>query len=212
MLTIDLLETNKQIEKKILDAIAEHINTVLLHNKDVMRQNIADETFTYLQSTNIYQSLIDGDLAGHFGLSPRARRNNVDSILARICANIVVETKPLVFRGGNFVGGMTVQVLIKDFSDILLMIEGTVMTERGDLLPWLRWLLLEGDRILVTEHDVVPSVEGRSKKMIMFKDTAKVWRVPTEYAGTIFDNWLTKAILSNDYFQLIEHTIEKAFI
>jgi len=211
--SIDLLENNTEIGQKILQAISKKINNIIVKKIDTIQQKISLETVNYLKTTNTYFSLIDGELAGHFGLPPTVRKSYVDNILNKIGSNIEVNFKKFVIRNKNISGYLQIDVLINNFSDILSMLDSTIMTERGVLLNWLQWLLLEGDRVIVSQHEIMPSIQGRSKKMIMIKSNAGVWRVPPEFSGVQNDNWLTRAILnSGEYLKIIEKIIETEII
>lgn len=199
-LSVELLENNDIISKKILQAIADEFNDLISTNIHKIRNKIGIATVNFLKKTDTYESLINGKLAAHFGLPIHSRQNMVDSILQKIGDNIQVEHKTVKVFGKRFVNGLEIRVLVADFSDILSMIEANVTTEKGQVLPWLSWLILEGDKIIVSEHEIrLTGGVGRSGMAVMFKNNAAIWRVPPEYAGTYSDNWLTRAILVDAY-------------
>lgn len=88
------------------------------------------------------------------------------------------------------------------------------LPEAAHDIPWLQWLLVEGDKILVTGHKIVIDYGNtgkytkwsRSGHSLMKKNNSGSWRVPPEYAGTINDNWITRT-LENNYSQ-IERSLE----
>jgi hypothetical protein len=191
--TIELLESNTEIERKILQGIAIDFNTLMLSKISDIRNKIDVATVTFLKNSQTYTSLISGELAAHFGLPSFNRQTMVDNILRKIGQNIEIEFIPVKVRAGNFTGGANIQVLVKDFSDILSMIEATIITEKGQILPWLEWVLTKGDKIIISEHDIrLVSGKGRSGQAIMVKNSASAWRVPTAYSGVVGDNWLTR--------------------
>ena len=198
-LTIDLLESNTQIERKILQGIAEDFNALMLSKINDIREKIDIATVMFLKGSETYTSLVSGELAAHFGLPSFNRQTMVDNIINKIGDSIEIEYIPVKVRAGNFTGGANIQVLVKDFSDILSMIESTIITEKGQILPYLEFLLLRGDRIIISEYDVkMGTGTGRSGKAIMVKGSAKSWRVPPEYSGVAGDNWLTR------YFEIYQ--------
>lgn len=209
-ITIDLLESNKKISNKILRALLEDVNKSFRSIIGKIENRIRAETISYLQGTGTYESLIDGDLAGHFGLVIGARKTHVDAILQVIANNIEVEFKEYRLRADSFVGGIFIRAIIADFSDILDLPQATQFTERFEPLPWLRWLLTAGDRIIIKKYEIrfYPG-EGRSGKAIMMEDDAEVWRVPPEYSGTETNNWLTKDILHRDYLSIIDNIVSE---
>jgi hypothetical protein len=75
------------------------------------------------------------------------------------------------------------------------------MTENGSKIPWLQWLLIEGDKFIITGYTYIvePTVveKSRTDKGIMHKST-RSWRVPPAHSGTPDDNFLTRALDSLD--------------
>jgi hypothetical protein len=209
--TIELLETNKQIERKILDCIAEDFNNLIQPKLSIIREKISVATVAFLKGSETYESLMRGELAGHFGLPVWGRRMMIDNVIQKIGDNIEIDYTPVRVRAGGFIGGAEIGVLVKDFSDILAMMEASVDTEKGQILPWLEWLLIRGDQIIISEYEInFISAQGRSAKAIMVKNNSAVWRVPPEYSGVMGDNWLTRffTIYHNVYSTLLEQILQ----
>ncbi|NCA31122.1 MAG: hypothetical protein EBS93_10465 [Chitinophagia bacterium] len=83
-----------------------------------------------------------------------------------------------------------------DYADVLSSDDALVIDNlRGYNLPWLEWLLLEGNKIIVRKQQVEfgPNIASRTGNAIM-RPSNKSWRVPSEFAGTITNNWITRAI------------------
>ena len=66
------------------------------------------------------------------------------------------------------------------------------MYEGGDL-HWLRWLLLEGYKVLVVGFHF-RFQPGRGRSQLGYMRKGGFWRVPPEYAGTADDNFVTRAL------------------
>ena len=197
-ISIVLLDTPDQIEKKILKAIAEEFNSLMRQKITNIRGRVRSVTIDYIKTTETYNSLIDGDLAAHFGLPYASRQSMIDAIIEQIGNSIEIIVKPVKASGKKFQGGTTINILVKNFSDILSMAEASIPTENGLVLPWLEWLLIRGDRLIISEHEIhLIRGKGRSDMAIMVKNAAGSWRVPSQYSGTIKDNWLTRALKVN---------------
>ena len=98
-----------------------------------------------------------------------------------------------------------------DFSDVLSSDSGFVIDAlRGYQLPWLEWLLLEGNKAIISKQEVIigPNKFSRTGLAIM-RPSNKSWRVPSEFAGTIKDNWITRAIDNSE--SQINELLDKAF-
>ena len=68
------------------------------------------------------------------------------------------------------------------------------MTAKGVSLPWLRWLLTLGQQIIVANFGVdYQSGKGRTGGGYMTVDE-RPFKVSSQYAGTVDDNFITRAI------------------
>jgi hypothetical protein len=64
----------------------------------------------------------------------------------------------------------------------------------GNIIPWVDWLLLEGDSFIISDYTFSASNRGRSGFGIMVEDVGKAWRVPALYSGTLKNNWVTRTL------------------
>ena len=210
-ISVVLLESNTQIKNKILKAITEDLNRLIPPVMNRIEARIRAATFIFFQQTETYYSLVNGELAGHFGIPSINRQHNIDTILKTIANNMEIEYEVARQSAGQIKGGITVRVLMRDFSDLFGLPQATIITKNGDLLDWLRWLLAAGDKIIIKEWDIDLGIgEGRSGMGVMVPSTAGAWRVPPEFAGTITNNWLTRALSdnANRYLSIIQTIIE----
>ena len=212
LFSIELLETEEAIQKKILRALAEEFTLALKNKLPKITFEIQQLTGAFLKNTETYESLVNGELAAHFGLPIAFRKTMVDSIIQKIVDNIQITIKDYQLFGLKFRGEMTINVLIADFSDILSMAEAFITTEKGASLPWLEWLLIRGNQLIISEHEIhLIGGKGRSGHAIMVKNAASAWRVPIQFSGTKTDNWLTRAfkIYSDAYLDNISKILEQ---
>lgn len=84
---------------------------------------------------------------------------------------------------------------------------------RGYQLPWLKWLLVEGTKPIVKNYAVKfgPNKSSRTGMAVMVNSSSN-WSVPSEFAGTISSNWISRAIDDiSDLFisSIIENEIRK---
>ena len=211
-ISIKLLESDSIIRNKILRGIVKDINRAIPPILNNVKQQLKIETIKFFQNTEAYQSLLSGDLAAHFGIPILNRRNNLNIILETIGNNIEVTYKPIKIQAGNFTNGLTIEVLLSDLSDILALPQAVIITEKGDLLEWLSWLLTAGDKIIIRQYEIdLVEGEGRSGGGVMIESATGVWRVPPEFSGSVLNNWLTKALLLNAdaYLSIIDNILKK---
>lgn len=213
-ISIDLVETNQAITKKIHSAIIKSLNKIIAKSVSRISSKIKEQTVAYLKNTPTYESLINGELSKHFGIRVGTGKDKLDAILQTIADNIYVKNDVIHsrFTSNRYRGGLSVRVLKDDFEDILSLPEAQIITEKGTILPYMDWLLIRGNAIIISEYEIsFESGKGRSGGAIMIDSNAGVWRVPPQYAGTINDNWLTRSIVGagSQYIQLINAIIKQ---
>lgn len=209
--SIIIEETDEQIESKIRDILLKELNRVmdLTSNKSVIpiRNLIREALFSQPEVI----SLSGGRLAAEFGLSDGNSR--ISNIINFWVNNIVVLKKRATKSGGQIRAGLTIKMIQKDFEDVLSLGDATVITAKGQPLPWLEWLLKFGDKVIIRDYDVSFSTKSSSKSRsglaIMIKGKGTNWRVPPEFAGTMENNFVTRAINSveDDIISILEKQI-----
>jgi len=99
--------------------------------------------------------------------------------------------------GSRIRGGFLITAFEADFSGVLAMEEATQRTKRGDF-PWLDWLLLKGDQIIVAGYDAMFDTDfskSRTGSTLMIKGEG--FRVPSEFSGIASHNFITRAVNDN---------------
>jgi hypothetical protein len=98
-----------------------------------------------------YQSLINGKLKGEFGL-PNASQK-VNDVIDIWTKNVRITANPITISGSKIKGGFKLDMIDSSYNDVLandgaIVIDGT----SGVVLPWLEWLLLYGNKIIVRNY------------------------------------------------------------
>lgn len=217
---IRLTDSIDVIERRVVRAFARELDARVKKVAVDIQNDIANNIGKIFPTTPEYMSLTSGgDLARHFGIPQNEAIQKMDAIINTLANSVRVRyTKITVGAGNRLNGGITVYAFLEDFSDILALSESKVTTNKGQQLPWLEWLTIEGDKIIITNHEITygPYPTSRAGGTIMRKTTTGTWKVPLQYSGTPDDNWITRAInTSNVYLEnliggAIKHNIEKA--
>jgi hypothetical protein len=182
-------------ERELKLELVKQVNKAMFSvaNSPVLRNTINEIIEKNIISSPEYQSLLNGKLAGLFGL------DNPDYILSKIIQtvknSVLIETRPAIFSS-VISAGITVSLLPSDFSDVL-SIEGVSYDSKGGAVDWLKWLLTAGDTVVVVDYDVVfgnAFVGSRSDFAIMERNVGQGFSVPPEYSGTAQNNWLTRSL------------------
>jgi hypothetical protein len=191
---MNLVSTNASIAKDMLRALLPDIQKYFNKVYNEMKKNIPQILINHIKMQPEYSSLLNGKLMGEFGLTdPDSRLSN---ILSTIESGAIIQTKPISISGSQIKGSIKLQMVQKDFSDLLSLGDASFTTEKGSNLQWLSWLLKEGDSIIIADYTFAlgsfPS--SRTGMGIMRQFGGSSWRVPPEFAGNISNNWITRAI------------------
>lgn len=206
---LKLIDRDTDITKNLLNALVPEIDKYLKQKLQIIKKDMPLLIMNIIMNTETYASLIGGQLQYEFGIpDPAAKLNEILNIWS---SNISVNYKAPKVSNGRISASFSVSIIRSDFSDVLSSDAALVVdTLRGYSLPWLEWLLLEGNKTIVKNQQVVfrPSKFSRTGIAIM-QESNKSWKVPAQFAGTITNNWITRAIDDNE--AAIDNFLEKAF-
>lgn len=195
-----------QIKQDMLLAIGAHLDRAMRGAASILPFLIKPLIFISIENTPEYQSLLSGRLLADFGIQ------NPDVVLTAIKDAVYSGLEVLYDRvttsGDTIVGGLTIQFLRSDFSDVL-------PTERlaGTPIPWLQWLLTAGDSIVISNYTVSYDTNGansRTGQAFMIQSDVG-YRVPPEFSGTSTNNWLTRAFdnIDDELTRIVQFEIER---
>lgn len=192
------------ILKSFLPEIQSDFDRSLMEIKKALPNLVYD----IVTSSEEYDSLVSGRLKYDFGIPDASTQ--IAGLIRAWSTNILYDIKRPVLSGRKIIGGFSASLFKADFADVLGMVEAQVYdTMRGYSLPWLQWLVLDGRVPLVKNYHVelVNSARSRTKGALM--RLGGNWGVPSAFAGTIANNWITRAIDSKS--SSIDLLVEKAF-
>ena len=182
---MDILESNAAIEKLIVSEVEKHFFDTWNSAEKTISSRIQSLYISAIKAQPEYDSLLRGRLYGEFGLTdPVGKLNTIIDIWAKS-----IQTRR---TKRNFY----IEAINKDFQDVLSTPEAKQYTNKGQALDWLDWLLLQGDKTIIRDYQVEFNVGGRSRTglAVMTMKPKSKWGVPSQYAGTINNNWITRAI------------------
>jgi|688.fasta_scaffold00497_11 hypothetical protein len=191
---LQLLENDQQISQNILNALIPELDKYLKKSLNSIKNSLPSVIKNIIQSTPEYSSLIGGQLQYEFGVpDPGAKLAAIIDIWAN---NLDIEYSAPSISANKIKAFFSVSIIRSNFDDVLSSDAALVVDNlRGYQLPWLEWLLLEGNKTIIKKQQVVlgPSKFSRTGYAVM-RESTQSWRVPSEFAGTIRDNWITRAI------------------
>lgn len=203
---LKLVDTNSQISKDINIAIANEVNKIFKRRKTRIENNIKKLIPGWIIEQPEIASLnaegVKGSLNAEFGLYPGTASSAVTAINLAVRESVSVSVEPL---DKNLQGGIVIQIQPESFANLLGLSEGFVITPTANL-HWLDWILTQGDRVIVVGYYYQPSNEGRGRAGTM--EIGQSWRVDPRYAGTIENNFITRALEGRE--KEISSALEKA--
>lgn len=192
-----IVENTNEIESKILRALKPELNKYLEKIFQKIKPKITETVINAIVNSPEYNSLLSGDLKYEFGLPDSDSR--VSSIV-NFWKKINTDYKSVSINGNKLSGGFTINMIDSDYGDVINLPAAVFTTEKGTDLNWLEWLLLFGNKTIIKDYVVEFGVNPRSRtgRAVMRGTQKGKWSVPSEFAGTKNNNWITRAIDSID--------------
>lgn len=209
-ISVKILETTSQISNLIANTLKPEVDKVLSIAGKKTVEKIKPLLADGLRSEPEYQSLTSGKLRLEFGIP---NPGSIDSIINKLADTATVEVSSSKITSNGISGNFRVTALKSDDMNGLLSDNDAVVidAERGYTLPWLSWLLYEGNKPVVKNYQVRLGNNPFSRTgMAIMVDSSDSWRVPPEFAGTVNNNWTTRAIdrISNQIIDILRKSIE----
>jgi hypothetical protein len=147
-ISLKLLDSNSNIQTKILDALAKQLKSGFIKAAQRIKKQLQSMVREAIQSQPEYNSLLSGQLKDELGIpNPTTSVNAIVDVWAE---NVQIITTPVSVAGSKIKGGISIGMIKQDYADVLGMDEATITDSKtGSVVPWLYWLLLGGGGILV---------------------------------------------------------------
>lgn len=216
--SLKLTTTQSDFNKMVLQALKEQ----LVGKLDGVRNNFVDIARKLIESaiksSPTYKSIIGGILLYQLGLEHPIQKTQaiidkwIDSIECRITKRLSMSSDGLSFE-------MQLNAIDATFTDVLELEESKQISNnfKGDstILPWLQWMLIEGDRIIIADFEVkyIQSGFSRTQEALMIKTNSVGWKVPSHHSGTQRNNFVTRAIegLQEQFENSLLNEFQKVF-
>lgn len=205
---ITVAANDKYIESIV---IADVIKTFTSRSKKInesLKRVITPLITTALYSSPTVQSLLAGKLRDEFGLAEGIAQQVSMGILDYLSSNYEVSISR-GFKPQIFVRFFPVNPLA------MSIIPGSSFRSRGGNVDWLQWLLTRGSEVVVGDFWLFENAKGKTRSggtdiMLPVKKytQADPFRVDPEHAGTLEDNFITRA-LSPAYPKIIDAVVKE---
>jgi hypothetical protein len=195
-LSINLIENNSEIQKRILNALSPQIQTYLTKIEKQISSEIPKIVINGIKNQPEYSAIVSGRLQYEFGIQDP--QNKLNDILNTIESSLKVTIRQPQTGGSRINGTIKLQMVQSNFADLLSLGSASFVSEKGSQINWLDWLLTQGDSTIIAGYSFIAGSfpTSRTGGGIMMEFESSFWRVPPEYAGTTRDNWITRGIES----------------
>lgn len=211
--SIGIRFNSREFDKAVREAIEAEINEALNKGRQKAENDLKSMVRLEFLGSPETTSMINGKLQAEFGFDSGS--SYVVPIIDWIVSRIQVRIKPYRYRSGQNSGGYQVELAVFDLDEICSLGSASYISDVNYVrdIEWLRWLLSAGSKIIIKvfqiEYSFGAGHRSRSGKAIMVR--GKGWRVPSEYAGTISNNWITRTFdsLEGRVAQILELNFTK---
>lgn len=193
----------------VVKEIAKRIKRESKQIQMVISDKIKEIVRTRLVNTQEYGSIVSGKLRGELGI-PEA-----DSRIIQVVETWINGIEVKVTTGLSPFLTIDIGVIKDDYSDVLGLAASsyTYSGRRGEgNIPWLEWLLLEGDRRIINKYEFSSSIKrgSRTGMGVMIEKAKGFWQVPPEFSGTSVDNFATRALggIEMDIDKIVKNALE----
>jgi hypothetical protein len=218
-LTIHLKTTSEEIKTWILKSIQTKLLGSFrdLHIRfiELFQLSILD----MMHNSAIYKAFANPTpegLVANLGLSNPVA--DLDSLIDIMVQSVVVEIIPPTLANGRIHGSITACAIPENYEDLLNSPHSSYISvnKKGISTPihWLEWLLKMGD-MTITDYHIQYGQDFTSRTKLAIMEKSGMWKMPSEFSGTIGDNFITKEIeryygkLNQGIKQIIQQTITK---
>lgn len=192
-----ILQSDAQLMRGLYNEVLKEVNASLARNLSKIESKVKAVTKQQLIDSPEYHELAyPSETTALFGFPAGSEMGIANSVVDAVVNGTTVKLEAFRAVGMQIKGRLIIET---KYSNIFKLPEAKIITENGDSLPWLRWLLTVGDRIFVDSHTFLyrPGRNdlGRSKHGIMIlSDKARAARVNPQYSGVETSNWLHRSL------------------
>jgi hypothetical protein len=211
-ITLKLIDSVKSVTSKVIKAMVGKLNQVFSGTTTRILEDLKKEAREWLNGEQVIRDLRGaGSLTAEVGLPNGQASGAADAIIEAVLESLDVKFKNF---DSNLSGGMSIGIQPQDFQNILGIGQATIVTEKGQKLDWLQWLLESGSRIIIRDYDIQYGNYGARSRSgqgaIMVKSGKQGWKMPSQYAGTAENNFITRAFegREDDIARIVEKRIK----
>lgn len=186
---VKIKQSTEKIKADIIEIIRAEAKARIRKNRPRIRKLIKYEIFKAVFECPEMESARNGTLKYDFGLD-----SDPTFIIAEAASNAFT-TRYTIDPSNIFL--FTINIQPTSYMNLLSLPEAFQITEKGESLPWLEWLMIYGSFVVAIDgYGVKYTSGGRSGGAVMIKgyNYGEPFMVNPRYSGTVFDNFITRAL------------------
>jgi hypothetical protein len=195
---------HRHIVKEVSNVLKQNEANISVGIKKRVQETVMDMLF----ASPAVSSLMGGKLQAQLGVV--AAESTMIEVIDTWMNNIHVSAK----AGGSPLLTINIGVLTQGYGDVLSLPSSVYQSAGGEMIEWLRWLLLEGDKT-ISDYFFLPGNRSKSRTGlgIMVRKGGREWSIPPEFRGTETDNFATRALenLDKALDRIVRVEINKVF-
>lgn len=191
--SLKIVESDSQIRLLILNEIKNILEDAINKAIPKITTDIKKLIASSLKSEPEYTSLTGGQLKAELGIPDTAQ---VDSVINLMVDTLSINRSGIKANQAGLSGGFTITMLESNtLGGVVSSVPAYVKDVKGYSLPWLEWLCLRNNEIIVRDFSVKYGSSPNSRSgMAIMTPSSSSWRVPPAFVGSVDKNWTTRAI------------------
>jgi len=200
-----LKTTPQELAAQVKFLAAPKIQIILDKASIQIEKRIADLLRSSIETHSVIESLGDApnieSLQVAFGLTDGMASEAASQIVNAVISAVRVERRK---SRRAIIGSLVVNVdPVLATSLVLSTVPASTYTSNGHLISWLDWLLTKGTQVIIGGYEVISTVRDNAKSrsgggfMLKTGSQAMSFSVPSKFAGTAGDNFITKTIFAS---------------
>lgn len=192
----------EDLEKYILEEVRLQIKKKLSTLDILISSQLKLLLQLAIQSSELYQALVNRQESIYFELGAVNSPETMHE-LVEVVKNTVIVAPLNPRKLGNRINiSIVCSAINNNFSEALSLTSGKYISTNkhghSTTINWLEWLLKSPPHIQGWDVIFKPSPSSRTGYAIMAEMTNRAWELPIEFAGTLEDNFVTRAIEEYD--------------
>jgi hypothetical protein len=213
---ITLKTDSTEITRGIINSLRDTINSKLhLIARDI-KKDLEKLCDSLMKSSPEYKSISGGVL--RTALAIDHPEEALKDILSEIRNNIDVTFKLISNNKSVWDSGININILKNGVQELLNLSTGKYQGKLFEV-PWLEWLLTQGDRVIIANYPITYTLTPKQRRMaksgIEIMEQGGGWRIPPQFAGTVGDNWVSRtfntAVLKQEVDAIAQRNFGKYF-